>query len=75
MSQETERRSKRIQELQSRHKQHLESHLNKVLAEAFPAPRHDQETDVGVLIKKMLINRLVQDAFNAGWKAAGKAVP
>lgn len=75
MSQEAERREKRIQELRARHTHHLEKHLDKVLTEAFPAPRHDQESDVGTLIKRMLINKLVRDAFNAGWEAAGKAVP
>jgi hypothetical protein len=50
-------------------------HHDAVVAEAFPEPRHDQESDVGHLVKRMLIRRLVFDAFNAGWMAAGKPLP
>lgn len=47
----------------------------KVVAEAFPGPPHDQDGNVGLLMKKMFINRIVRESFDAGWIAAGKQVP
>jgi len=48
----------------------LDAHLDKVLAECFPEPRHDQESDVGHLIKRMFVTKLAREAFAAGWAAA-----
>ncbi len=51
------------------------AHLSKVKTATFPTPRHDQESDVSLMMKHMLVNQLVNDAFRAGWEAAGKKVP
>lgn len=51
------------------------AYLTKVLDEAFPKPRHNQESDVGHLMKRMLMNRMACDGFDAGWVAAGKSIP
>lgn len=47
----------------------------RVMAEAFPEPRHDQEGNVGLLMKRMFMNKIVRESFDAGWRAAGKKVP
>lgn len=75
MKQEAARRAQRIESSTRRYRTAYAKHHAAVVAEAFPEPQHDQESNVGHLIKRMLINRLVSAAFDAGWVAAGKVVP
>ena len=47
-----------------------EAHVKHVLELAFPEPRHDQETDVGHLMKRLLIGKIASEGFDAGVEAA-----
>lgn len=48
--------------------------IDRVHAESFPGPPHDQDGDVGLLVRKMFVNKLAGDAFRAGWEAATVAI-
>lgn len=65
----------RAADMAVRYREARDAHVKRVLDEAFPEPRHDQESDVGHLMKRMLLGKLASEGFDAGWIAAGEVVP
>lgn len=53
----------------------LERYQTSVMKKAFPSDGARGLDVVDFMVKRMFMNRIVVESFNAGWVAAGKIVP